>query len=168
MRLALLLTTLAALTLHARPAAACSCVSFPNALDYAKDADVVFEGVLESIVLRGFRSESAFSVERVWKGQVTTSISIDTAGTECDHLGIHDTFGLQFALGARYLVFAKEIWSECRPTANCVQEHGARPRQRKPSVSSEPASHLPTPGVFRPGSDAFVAAAEADRRSDQC
>jgi MYXO-CTERM domain-containing protein len=102
----------------AREADACSCAVPDDARDYLPGANVAFEGVVDRVEQRGARLENVFQVSRVWKGDVGSEISIDTAGGVCSGAGTFDSCGIVLTPGERYLVFAGFQWSTCMATAD--------------------------------------------------
>jgi MYXO-CTERM domain-containing protein len=97
---------------------ACTCFAFPDARDYLAGADVAFEGLLHSVEQRGHRLENVFQVDRVWKGEVGSEISIDTVGGVCEFVSFNDSCGIVLTQGERYLVFASFGYSSCMPTTD--------------------------------------------------
>ena len=116
---------LGAVALTSRDAQACSCASYADARDYLPYSDVAFEGLLQRVEQRGERLENVFQVDRVWKGEVGTEISIDTSGGACEGVVVSDSCGIELSVGERYLVFASFFYSTCMPTADLCS--GTRP-----------------------------------------
>jgi len=100
----------AAATLSARSAAACSCFSYPDAREYARQANFVFEGEIEQSRLYAQGTVHRVRISRYWKGDLGPELEILSGPGACQN-GSCDASLIE---GERYLVFAQS-WSWCLP-----------------------------------------------------
>lgn len=95
---------------------ACSCGLIPDSVSAARTADAVFSGRIERIQSRrstfGPDLAVTFAVERSWKGKVTPSEIVATAGATA-------SCGFPFEKGRTYLVFAARLRNGSLMTSLC-------------------------------------------------
>ena len=103
LRCALLVLLLAAMS--ATDARACTCAAFASPQEHIDNTDLIFEGrALSTQTRRGgdvlAGEETAFQVERVWKGDVTGRVAVIHPETVCCICGV------AFTPGTTYKIFA--------------------------------------------------------------
>ena len=115
--LALLMLTAVFTAMAAPPCWACTCAPDMSKKDYAKNADVIFTGVVEEIIDTDPSSATdplkvRFTVNKVYKGypKETTHVFTSEWGSMC---------GATFKVGTKYTVFADRNEDGKKTTSMC-------------------------------------------------